>query len=162
MEIYITSIILFSFTFLTYLYCLFKDKKGTKKASMIGIKVLTKNSIRLFSIFIIIGILQNFISKENMSSFLIKFSGLKGILVGFLTGSIMMGPVASGYPIAEYVKNNGGSIGLITAFLTSWVLLGIISISMEFKNLGTKFTILRNICSFIIIILISIIMEIIL
>lgn len=162
MEVYLTGILIFILSFFLYIYFFIKDKKGIKKASTIGIKVFFKNSVRIFSIFIIIGILQNFLTKENVSAFLLKFSGLKGILAGFLCGSIMMGPVASGYPIAEYVRNNGGTNGLVSSFLTSWVLIGIISISMEFKNLGTKFTILRNIFSFSIIILISLIMELLL
>lgn len=162
MEVYITGFVIFLSTLSIYIYLFIKDKKRIKSASRIGVKVLFKNSIRIFSIFIIIGILQNFLTKENVSAFLLKFSGLKGILAGFLAGSIMMGPVASGYPIAEYVRNNGGTVGLVSSFLTSWVLIGIISISMEFKNLGTRFAILRNIFSLIIIILISIIMELLL
>ncbi len=157
-----TGIVIFSITFVIYTNFFIKDRNKLKKSAKKGIKTFFKNSIRIFSIFIIIGILQNFLTKENVSSFLLKFKGIKGIIAGLFTGAIMMGPVASGYPIADYVKENGGSVGLISSFLTSWVLLGIISISMEFKNLGKKFTILRNLFSIIIILLISLIMEIIL
>jgi len=162
MESFLTGIILFILTASLMVYFTLKDRKNSKKVVKLSLKIFFKNSIRMFSIFIIIGILQSFLSKENVSHFLLRFSGIKGILTGIFFGGIMMGPVATGYPIAAYILKNGGSISLVSAFLTSWVFIGIISISMEFRFLGKRFALLRNLFSIITIILISIIMEIIL
>ncbi|MGB9810881.1 MAG: hypothetical protein ACPLSN_03955, partial [Dictyoglomus turgidum] len=64
-----------------------------------SLRMFIQNSIRIFAIFVIIGLLENFLSKEAVGNFLLNFSGLKGILLGDLIGAIMMGPIASGYPI---------------------------------------------------------------
>ncbi|KLO23243.1 hypothetical protein X275_03280 [Marinitoga sp. 1197] len=147
------------------LYIQLKFKKGNKefkKALKKGNKNLIQNSIRIFSIFLIIGILQNFLSTEKVGDFLLNFSGIKGIITGLFTGSLMMGPPASGYPIAQYLFANNASVSLVSSFLLSWVMLGIIFITYELQNFGKKFTIIRNILAIVSIIIISYLMEMIL
>ncbi|WGS64085.1 hypothetical protein [Marinitoga aeolica] len=151
------------FVIILYVY-LFKSKgkKEFKKAVKKGNKNLIQNSIRIFSIFLIIGILQNFLSPKQVGDFLLNFSGVKGIITGLFTGAIMMGPPASGYPIAQYLFENNASVSLVSSFLLSWVMLGIIFITYELQNFGKKFTIVRNLYSIISIIIIAYLMELIL
>jgi uncharacterized membrane protein YraQ (UPF0718 family) len=149
MENLIIGIIIFTLTAFFYIYYLRKDKNKLKNSISKGSKNLAKNSIRIFAIFMILGILQNFLSKEAVGKFLLKFSGFKGIIAGALTGSVMMGPVVTGYPISNYLLQNGATYSLITAFLVSWVMIGIISITFEIKYLGKKFAITRNIFAFL-------------
>lgn len=146
--------------FLYYIYLL-RDKKKLKRSVNKGIKTLIKNSIRLFSIFLIIGILKEFLSKESVGNFLLNFQGFKGILSGFV-GAVMMGPPASGYPIGKYLLENGASYSLVSSFLASWVMLGIIAVSLEFKYLGIKFAVVRNIFTVLSIIVISLVIGVIL
>lgn len=151
------------FVIILYIYLLkSRGKKEFKKAMKKGNKNLIQNSIRIFSIFLIIGILQNFLSPEKVGDFLLNFSGMKGVITGLLTGAIMMGPPASGYPIAQYLFENNASVSLVSAFLLSWVMLGIIFLTYEFQNFGKKFTIVRNVYSIVSIIIISYLMELIL
>ena len=74
----------------------------------------------------------------------------------------MMGPPASGYPIGKYLLENGASYSLVSSFLASWVMLGIMAVSLEFKYLGIKFAIVRNIFTVLSIIVISLIIGVIL
>ena len=146
--------------FLYFIYLL-RDKKKLKRSVNKGIKTLIKNSIRLFSIFLIIGILKEFLSKESVGNFLLNFQGFKGILSGFV-GAVMMGPPASGYPIGKYLLENGASYSLVSSFLASWVMLGIIAVSLEFKYLGVKFAVVRNVFTVFSIIVISLIIGVVL
>jgi len=146
--------------FLYFIYLL-RDKKKLKRSVNKGIKTLIKNSIRLFSIFLIIGILKEFLSKESVGNFLLNFQGFKGILSGFV-GAVMMGPPASGYPIGKYLLENGASYSLVSSFLASWVMLGIIAVSLEFKYLGVKFAVVRNVFNVFSIIVISLIIGVVL
>jgi len=149
--------------FVAFLYFIYlsRDKKKLKRSVNKGIKTLIKNSIRLFSIFLIIGILKEFLSKESVGNFLLNFQGFKGILSGFV-GAVMMGPPASGYPIGKYLLENGASYSLVSSFLASWVMLGIIAVSLEFKYLGIKFAVVRNIFTVLSIIVISLVIGVIL
>ena len=162
MQNLITGLVMLFLTVSLYIEYLRRDRLKLKKAFKKGLRNLLQNSIRIFAVFIIIGILENFLSKESVGNFLLKFSGIKGILIGSITGSIMMGPVATGYPISSYLLENGASISLVSSFLASWVMIGIISISLEIKNLGKKFALTRNLFAFISIIIIALLMEVLL
>jgi uncharacterized membrane protein YraQ (UPF0718 family) len=159
MQNLITGLVMLFLTVGLYIVYLRRDRLKLKKAIKKGSKNFLQNSIRIFAVFIIIGVLQNFLSKESVGNFLLKFSGIKGILTGSITGAIMMGPVATGYPISGYLLENGASISLVSSFLASWVMIGIISISLEIKNLGKRFTLARNLFAFISIIIIALLME---
>lgn len=163
MQNLITGLILISISIVLYL-TLFKknNTEKIKKSLKKSIKIFIQNSVRIFLIFLIIGMLQSFLSKDSVGNFLLKFQGIKGVILGELTGSIMMGPVASGYPIAKYLFDNGAEVSLISAFLLSWVLIGFVSVSIEFKELGKRFALVRNIITLISIIIISMIMGIVL
>lgn len=138
------------------------DKDKIKIAYKKGIKMFIQNSIRIFAIFAIIAILEKFLSPESVSAFLLKFNGFKGILVGALTGSVMMGPAASSYPIGQYLLSSNASVSLVSAFLFTWVGIGVVSIPLEFRFLGKKFTLLRNSFTFLAAILIALIMGVVL
>ncbi|MBC7320678.1 hypothetical protein H5T89_08525, partial [bacterium] len=162
MQNFITGIIILALTVGLYIIYLRRDKTKLKKVVQKGVKNLIQNSIRIFAIFVIIGILQNFLSKESVGNFLIRVSGLKGIFTGILTGAIMTGPVATSYPIGSYLLEHGGTIALVTSFLASWVMIGFISVSLEIKNFGNRFTVVRNLFAFISVIIIALIMEVLL
>lgn len=147
------------------LYAIFfaKGKKEeVKNASKKSMKFFLRNSLRLSAIFIIIAILDEFLSPRAISSFLLKFKGFKGIIAGTLTGSVMIGPPATSYPIAQYLLNHKGSYSLVTSFLYTWVAVGIVAVPLEFKFLGKRFALLRNLFTFFSAILIALIMEILL
>lgn len=158
----IIGLILLIFVLILYLLLIIKrDYNKLIKSLNKSLKTLIQNSIRIFAIFLIIGMLENYLSKEAVSKFLLKFTGFVGIIIGEAVGSVMMGPAASGYPIAKYLFDNGGTVSLTTAFLLSWVMIGFISMPLEFRELGKKFMITRNIITIIGIIIVSLIMEII-
>jgi len=73
----------------------------------------------------------------------------------------MLGSISAGNPITSYIV--GGEllkqeIGLVavTAFLLSWVTVGIIQLPAESLMLGKRFAITRNIISFILAIFIAV------
>lgn len=147
---------------LYFVYFLRGDKKKLKDASKKSVKILVQNSIRIFAIFVIIAILEKFLSPQAVSQFLLKFRGFVGIIAGALTGAVMMGPAATSYPLGQYLLAHNASYSLVTAFLFTWVGIGIVALPLEFKFLGKKFTLLRNSFTFIAAILIALIMGVIL
>lgn len=162
MQNFIIGLVFLVFVLVLYIVFSKKEPMKIKKATKKSYKNLIQNSIRIFSVFLILGILQSFLSKESVGNFLLHFSNIKGIFSGIVTGAFMMGPPATGYPIAKYLLDNNATISLVSAFLLSWVMLGIISLSLEFKYLGKKFTLLRNFFALIAIFFIAIIMGVIL
>ena len=86
------------------------------------------------------------------------FTGVKIIdsFLGTLFGSVAAGNPINSYVIgAELLEQNVGIVA-VTAFVISWVTVGIIQFPAEALMLGKKFALVRNIFSFISAIIISI------
>jgi len=77
--------------------------------------------------------------------------------IGSLIGSISAGNPIVSYVLAGELLNEGISLGAVTAFLVSWVTVGIIQLPAESAILGKRFTFLRNITSFILSIIVAVI-----
>lgn len=65
-------------------------------------------------------------------------------LIGAAVGSVSMGiPVAS-YVIGGELLKQGVTLLAVTAFVFSWTTVGVMLMPLEAKNLGKKFTLVRN------------------
>ena len=69
--------------------------------------------------------------------------------IGSLAGSILAGNPITSFIIGGELLQSGISLIAITAFLVSWVTVGIISLPSEGFILGKKFAIIRNFSAFI-------------
>jgi len=78
-------------------------------------------------------------------------------LVGAALGSISGGNPLTSYIIGGELRQEGVSMLAITAFIVSWVTVGIIQLPAEAVMLGKRFAIVRNTVSFWTSILIAIV-----
>ncbi len=90
----------------------------------------------------------------------------RNIIMDSLVGS-MVGSISAGNPVTSYIfggemLKQGISLIAVTAFLVSWVTVGVIQLPAESVMLGKKFALLRNLISFIFAILAAIITVLIL
>ncbi|WP_129597862.1 hypothetical protein [Methanohalophilus profundi] len=76
--------------------------------------------------------------------------------IGSLIGSIAAGNPITSYIIGGELIKQGVSLFAVTAFLLSWVTVGIISLPAEMDILGKKFALARNIICFIVSFLVAI------
>ena len=91
------------------------------------------------------------------------FSGR--IIVDSFIGSFI-GSISAGHPMTSYIfggeiLQQGVSLLVVTAFLVSWVTVGLIQLPAESTILGKKFAILRNITAFMLAIFVAIIVSLI-
>jgi uncharacterized membrane protein YraQ (UPF0718 family) len=77
-------------------------------------------------------------------------------LIGSVFGSIAAGNPLTSYIIGGELLDRGVSMIAITAFIVSWVTVGMVQLPAESLMLGRKFAITRNLISFIISIIIAI------
>lgn len=78
-------------------------------------------------------------------------------LVGSLVGSISAGNPITSYIFGGEMLNQGVGLIAVTAFLVSWVTVGLIQLPAESAILGKKFAIIRNLTAFILSIIVAII-----
>jgi hypothetical protein len=75
-----------------------------------------------------------------------------GVLLDTVVGAFI-GSVALGHPSASYVLGGellaaGVELGAVTAFIVSWVTVGVAHLPAESLLLGRRFAIIRNIIAF--------------
>jgi len=109
----------------------------------------------LFGILLLISLANTLIPKEFYSSLFTK-NAIIDSFIGALFGSIAAGNPITSYIIGGELLKQGISIIAITAFIVSWVTVGIIQFPAESFMLGKRFAVARNIVSFVTAIIIAI------
>ncbi|MDD2427098.1 MAG: permease [Eubacteriales bacterium] len=113
-------------------------------------------------IFIVVGLLEAWISQENIEKWLGQESGLKGMLIAMALGTLPAGPLYAAFPVGTSLLSKGASYRNIIVFLSSWAALKIPHIMMEFGALGPKFAVTRLLLTAVLIIPMALLMEFIL
>lgn len=86
------------------------------------------------------------------------FSGNKFLdpLLGAILGSISAGNPITSYVLGGELLNYGVSLLAVTAFLLTWITVGVIQLPAESLMLGKRFAIARNVISFLTAIIIAV------
>ncbi len=97
----------------------------------------------LFGVVLLIGLFDTFVSKEVLVSI---FSGNAAFdsLWGACFGSLFAGNPINSYIIGGELLKYGISLFAITAFIVSWVTVGLVQLPAEMAAFGKKFALLRN------------------
>ncbi len=125
-----------------------------KKASLQTLKSLEVIAPMLLAIVGLVGIFETYITPEMIHTL---FSGkvINDTLVGTGAGAISVGQPFLSYIISGELLQEGVSKYAVTAFILSFVTLGVIQLPLEFSIFGARFTLIRNILSFIFALLIA-------
>lgn len=99
---------------------------------------------------IVAGMSQALIPQAGMTKWIGGESGMKGIMIGTVAGSLAPGGPFVSMPIALGMLKAGAGVGTMVAFLTSWSLMSLIRLPLEVGILGWKLTLMRLSCSFFI------------
>lgn len=114
-----------------------------------GFKLFLEILPMLLFALILAGLIQALIPKEAINRWIGKGSGLKGIFIGCLAGSIIPGGPYTSFPIVAGLVKTGASIGTIVAFITAWSLWAITRLPIEIGVVGLKITFIRLASTFI-------------
>ena len=133
----------------------FKDKEKTKKGISRGIKKFKKILPKYLKLLIIISITL-LISEDFIIDYLTSNNTLIGTFFSVIIGSITMMPGFIAYPLSGILLEKGVPFIIIGGFVTSLMLVGVVTYPLEKEYFGKKATILRNIFGFLISISIAI------
>ncbi len=160
MGISITVIVINLFVFIALVISLFKSKEKTKSGLKNAVKSLMGIMPYVIIIILGIGVMQGFLSKEIISSFLGENSGFWGVILAGLLGAVLFIPALISFPLTASLIDSGASIMVAAAFITTLTMVGFITLPLEIKELGKKFALLRNLLSFIIAIIIAVLIGV--
>ena len=112
-----------------------------------AIKMLLLVLPTLIGAFLIAGYVRVLVPEDVVREWLGEESGLKGVLVGYLAGTLTFGGPFISFPIAASLYHAGGSVGTVTTYITSWALWGGGIIFYEFSILGPRLFTIRMVAS---------------
>jgi uncharacterized membrane protein YraQ (UPF0718 family) len=135
--LYILSILLLVLSFS-------KDKKKTKTALKKAWKSFENMLSQFLSILIIIGIMLSILTPEIISKLIGQESGILGVIAAALVGSVTLIPAFVAFPLADALLKSGAGITQIAAFVSTLMMVGIITIPVEASYFGRKATVLRK------------------
>ena len=122
-----------------------KTIKGIKKGLMQFLKILPT----LLSVIVIISIVLYVVSDNFLMEYLGKGAGLGAYISAAAIGSVSLLPGFIAYPLAGILVKSGVSYAVIAVFITTLMMVGVLTIPIETKYFGLKITLLRNVLSFI-------------
>ena len=119
-----------------------------------SLKGFALNLPMLISVILLSGLFEVFITPEMLTSL---FSGqaFYDSLIGTVSGGVSVGQPFISYLIGGELLKSGMSYYAVTAFLLSWVTLGVVQLPYEYSLFGGRFTLTRNLLAFIFVLLIS-------
>lgn len=111
------------------------------------------------AVLLLMGLLSLFVSNEFISSHLGSESGLKGMAVAFLLGTLPTGPVYMAFPIARTLRHKGARVANIYIFLSTWACIKLPQELVELRFLGAEFMLYRLGITIVLVSLLSLLVE---
>jgi uncharacterized membrane protein YraQ (UPF0718 family) len=157
-----TIITIYGLVSFALILSLLKDKKKTLKAFKIAGKSALKMAPSLLTILGVVGLILGILTPELISKLVGEEAGFMATGIAAVLGAITLIPSLVAFPLAGSLLRSGATYMTIAAFITTLVMVGMITAPMEIKSMGKKFTILRNGLGFVAAIIIALTMGLIL
>lgn len=138
-----------------------KNKVETKRAFKKAIGMGRGMAKSLILIILLIGLILAYIPPESIASFVGSQNIFVSTIGSALFGTITLIPAFIAFPLVGTLVNASVSIVPAVAFLTTLTMVGIVTFPLEKKSFGMKFTVTRNVLSFVFAIVIALVMGVI-
>lgn len=135
---YIVAILLFGISFA-------KDRNKTRQALLKGLKALEGIMPQFITVLILIAVMLAVFNAQAISRFLGAGTGTVGVIAAAAIGSITLIPGFVAFPLAgELLKNGAGTLQIAT-FVSTLMMVGIVTLPMEISYFGKRTAIMRNV-----------------
>lgn len=146
---FLTTVVMIILAVIFGIIALLEGKPVFLNGANSGVKLFLGILPMLFFAFILAGFIQALIPKEAINRWIGKGSGLKGIFIGCLAGSIVPGGPYTSFPIVASLVKTGASIGTVVSFITAWSLWAFTRLPIEIGVVGFKLAFVRLASTFL-------------
>lgn len=94
-------------------------------------------------IMLLLGLMDIWVPREKLMKYMGENSGITGIVLSILIGSIAAGPMYAAFPFTAVLIKKGAKFSNIIIFMNSWCVTKVTTLLFEFTYLGYQFTIAR-------------------
>ena len=128
---------------------LYAHRQGTaQEGARAALGLLWQVGPVLVPAFVLAGMMSVAISPESLTRFLGTEAGARGLVLGTVAGALTPGGPFVAFPLLAVLLEGGASVGAVTAYLSSWSLLGLHRmLAYEVPILGVRFVLVRAIAS---------------
>ncbi len=143
------NIVLYVVTGVLLLVSFYKDKKKTKMAIKKAWKAFENILPEFLVVILLVGLLLAIMNPEMISSIIGDKSGWFGVILAAVIGSITLIPGFVAFPMTALLLDGGAGYMQIGAFISTLMMVGIVTMPVEIKYFGKKLTIYRNALAFL-------------
>ena len=140
-SLYLVTLILL---FISYL----KDKGRTKKALRKSWKSFENILPDFLVVILFVGLLMAFLNHDVISKIIGTESGILGVFLASIVGSVTLIPGFVAFPTAAILLEGGAGYAQIAAFVSTLMMVGVVTIPVEIKYFGKKLTLYRNLFAY--------------
>ncbi|MCX7024295.1 MAG: permease [Spirochaetes bacterium] len=130
------------------LVSVFKDPAKTMTALRKALKALEGILPQFLVVLALVAVTLAVLDTETISRFIGTGSGAWGVLGASLVGAITLIPGFVAFPAAAALLAGGAGATQIAAFVSSLMMVGVVTLPMEMKYFGKQAAILRNVLAF--------------
>lgn len=144
-----SNYILYIITILLLIISYYKDKRKTIMALKKAWKAFENILPEFLTVIMFVGVLLAVLNPEVISKIIGNNSGWFGVVIAAIVGAITLIPGFVAFPTAAMLLQNGAGYMQIGAFISTLMMVGVITMPVEIKYFGKKLTVLRNVFAFI-------------
>ncbi len=126
-----------------------KSKNKTLKALKKAWKSFEDILPQFLAILVLIGILLSVLDTYTISKIIGVDSGLFGIILAAIVGSVTLIPGFIAFATAAALLKTGAGYMQIAAFISTLMMVGVVTLPLEIQYFGRKAAILRNLFAFL-------------
>lgn len=127
----------------------YNDKKKTKMALKKAWKAFENILPEFLVVILLVGVLLAVVNPDVISKIIGSDSGWVGVILAAIVGSITLIPGFVAFPTAAMLLQGGAGYMQIGAFVSTLMMVGVVTMPVEIKYFGKKITIYRNILAFL-------------
>lgn len=125
-----------------------KSRDKTKAAVKKAFKAFEGILPQFLVVLVLVAITLSVLDTATVSRFLGAGSGALGVLIASAVGAITLIPGFVAFPAAAALLEGGAGATQIAAFVSSLMMVGVVTLPMETKYFGRKAAVMRNLLAF--------------
>ncbi len=119
------------------------DRRKTRAAALQGLKMFLGILPMLLGVLAAVSLVLTAVTPAMLERIL-SGTGLLPFFSALTIGSIALIPGFIAYPLAALLRQNGASMPVLAAFITSLMMVGILTLPLEARYFGWRAALLRN------------------
>jgi len=144
----IFAYVIYAITIILLVFSAIRDWQKTKKALLKAWKAFENILPQFLGIIVLAGIMLALLNPQLISQIIGRQSGWVGVAGAALVGSVTLIPGFIAFPLAALLLQNGAGISQIGAFISSLMMVGVVTLPVEIRFLGRKVALFRNLLAF--------------